>query len=188
MSEANGRLAAVLDAAYTCFVRYGLKRTTMDDIAHEVGLSRPTLYLSVRNKDEAFAMVARRLLDRAAADAAEAAQSPGELTHRVTGVLETKLRLTITLNHDSPAHAQEFLSVGSRLLGTMISDYESSLADLVTTLLTDQVARADAAETAAILVALTFGLESDLTDPDIALGRLRRAVRLIIGGLMAPER
>ncbi|MCQ4122710.1 TetR/AcrR family transcriptional regulator [Rhodococcus tibetensis] len=188
MSGMDGRLEAVLDAAYACFVRHGLKRTTMDDIAHEVGLSRPTLYLSVRNKDEAFAMVARRLLDRAGAAAAEAAQSQGELAQRVAGVLETKLRLAITLNRDSPAHAQEFLSVGSRLLGMMVTDYEASLAELVTDLLADQVPRVDAAETAAILVALTFGLESDLTDPDIALDRLRRAVRLIIGGLMVSGR
>ncbi|MFD3744038.1 hypothetical protein [Nocardia sp. NPDC058633] len=68
----------------------------------------------------------------------------------------------------------------------MVTDYEATLAELVTDLLAEQVPCVDAAETAAILVALTFGLESGITDPDTTVDRLRRAVRLIIGGLTVP--
>ncbi|WP_280309891.1 TetR/AcrR family transcriptional regulator [Nocardia abscessus] len=187
MSETDDRLESVLDAAYACFVRHGFKRTTMDDIARQVGLARPTLYLTVRNKDEAFRLVAQRLLDRAAADATTAAKQPGELPARVFGVLEPKLALAITLHRDSPAHAPEFLTSGSRQLGSMVTDYVTTLADLVTDILAEQVPRPDAEQAAAILVSLTYGLESDLTDPDTVLEHLRRAVSLIIDGLQAPQ-
>jgi len=33
-----------MDAAEACFDKYGIAKTTMDDIAKEAGVSRPTLY------------------------------------------------------------------------------------------------------------------------------------------------
>jgi TetR/AcrR family transcriptional regulator len=48
------RMRAILDAAYRCFARHGARRTTMDDIAAEAGLSRPAVYQYVRNKDDVF--------------------------------------------------------------------------------------------------------------------------------------
>jgi AcrR family transcriptional regulator len=48
------RRALILQAAYNTFVSYGFKRTTMDDIAQAVGLSRPALYIHFRNKPDIF--------------------------------------------------------------------------------------------------------------------------------------
>ncbi|MFE2737809.1 TetR/AcrR family transcriptional regulator [Streptomyces sp. NPDC059349] len=39
------RLDEVLDAAYDCLTRYGVRRTTMDDIASTMGVSRSAGYL-----------------------------------------------------------------------------------------------------------------------------------------------
>ena len=50
----NERRALILQAAYGTFVSYGFKRTTMDDIARAVGLSRPALYIHFRNKTDIF--------------------------------------------------------------------------------------------------------------------------------------
>ena len=47
----------VLAAAYTCFTRNGLRRTTMGDIACEAGMSCPAVGTHVRNKDDAFRRV-----------------------------------------------------------------------------------------------------------------------------------
>lgn len=44
----------MLAEAFTAFVTYGYKRTTMDDIARAAGMSRPALYLLYRNKTEIF--------------------------------------------------------------------------------------------------------------------------------------
>ena len=44
----------VLNAAKAVFLRYGFRRVTMQDIADEVGISRPALYLVFPNKEEVF--------------------------------------------------------------------------------------------------------------------------------------
>lgn len=52
MSENESKLVA---AAVETFTRYGVRRTTMGDIAATAGLSRQTLYARFSNKDEILA-------------------------------------------------------------------------------------------------------------------------------------
>jgi AcrR family transcriptional regulator len=42
----------ILAAAERCITRYGLRKTTMEDIASEVGLSRPSVYRYFSDRDE----------------------------------------------------------------------------------------------------------------------------------------
>jgi AcrR family transcriptional regulator len=53
-------LDPVLDAAARCFARYGIKRTTVPDIAADLGVSRATVYRRVGNVED----IARLLLAR----------------------------------------------------------------------------------------------------------------------------
>jgi len=53
------RQEAILFAAFHAFATYGFKRTTMDDIAREAGLSRTALYLHFRNKEDLFRQLTR---------------------------------------------------------------------------------------------------------------------------------
>ncbi|WP_329142606.1 TetR/AcrR family transcriptional regulator [Streptomyces sp. NBC_01456] len=48
------RIDEVLATACTCLTRYGVRRTTMDDIAIEKGVSRAAIYPYVRNKEASF--------------------------------------------------------------------------------------------------------------------------------------
>ena len=45
-------LQRILDAAHACFLRFGIDRTTMDDIAKEAKIARQTIYRHVPSKDE----------------------------------------------------------------------------------------------------------------------------------------
>lgn len=42
----------IIQAAFRVFLRYGIKRTSMNDIAQEAGIARQTLYNAFPNKDE----------------------------------------------------------------------------------------------------------------------------------------
>ena len=42
--DSDAAHAHFLDAAETCFERYGVAKTTMEDIAKMAGVSRPTVY------------------------------------------------------------------------------------------------------------------------------------------------
>ncbi|PLW73856.1 TetR family transcriptional regulator, partial [Streptomyces sp. DJ] len=70
---ATDRLTEVLDAAYECLTRYGVRRTTVDDIATAMGVSRSAVYQYVRGKDDAFRRLAERLHARALGRARRAA-------------------------------------------------------------------------------------------------------------------
>ena len=42
----------IIAAAYQCFDRYGIRKTTIDDIASAAGIARPTFYTYFDGKDE----------------------------------------------------------------------------------------------------------------------------------------
>lgn len=169
------RTADVLDATLRCLLRYGVRRTTMDDIAAEVGLSRSAVYQYVRNKDDAARRLAAQLHDRALQQARDAAHADVSTADRVHDALSAKLNLTAGLFADSP-HAAELLDEQARLSGDICRGFTADLTALLTEVLTD----ADAprpADTAQILLATTIGL--------LSTGRtdlLRRATEVILNG------
>lgn len=68
-SDAQAARERLMDAAEACFDRYGVGKTTMDDIAKMAGVSRPTVYRHFDDRDTLIlAVVMRRsraLSDRA---------------------------------------------------------------------------------------------------------------------------
>jgi AcrR family transcriptional regulator len=65
------RQDAILEAAFRVFATYGFRRTSMDDIAKAVGMSRSALYLHYRNKEDIFRSLTQRFMDKALRDMAE---------------------------------------------------------------------------------------------------------------------
>ncbi|WP_327122145.1 TetR/AcrR family transcriptional regulator [Streptomyces sp. NBC_01341] len=182
MLEAE-RLELILDAAYACFTRHGVRRTTMDDIAREAGMSRPGVYQYVRNKEDAFRRLASRLLDGALTEARNAVDSHGSLRDRLTAVLEAKLGLALRLWRESPAHAAELLGVDTRLSVEQVQAYNVAMRDILAEAVAAEHANADANEVAELLLALTRGLEADLSDAAAPVRRLRSGVALLVAGL-----
>ncbi|MFF5175800.1 TetR/AcrR family transcriptional regulator [Micromonospora sp. NPDC000089] len=181
----NERLDTILTAAYECFTRHGVRRTTMDDIAATAGMSRPAVYQYVRNKDDAYRRLAERLFAGSLAEARAAAAEPtGSTQQRLHAVLAAKLDLTLRLHRDS-RHAAELLDTSTRLTGDLAEAYTRELTDVVAGALAD-AAGPRAGAVADVLVALTRGLEADLTDPDLPRQRLRDGVALVVAGLTHP--
>jgi AcrR family transcriptional regulator len=50
--KANATADQVLDAALALFIEFGLRRTTMDDVARQAGIGRATLYRRFGDKDQ----------------------------------------------------------------------------------------------------------------------------------------
>jgi TetR/AcrR family transcriptional regulator, biofilm operon repressor len=48
----------IKNAAIQCFIKYGLEKTTLDDIAKLMGLNKATFYYYYKNKEEIFLEVA----------------------------------------------------------------------------------------------------------------------------------
>jgi AcrR family transcriptional regulator len=59
------RRTRIVEPALSVFLRHGFRRVTMADIAREVGVSRPALYLEFQNKEDIFAAAVAHIIDRA---------------------------------------------------------------------------------------------------------------------------
>ncbi|MET8677175.1 TetR/AcrR family transcriptional regulator [Streptomyces sp. NPDC004647] len=156
------RLGEVLDATYDCLTRYGVRRTTMDDIATTMGVSRSAVYQYVRSKDDAFRQLAHRLHTRALERAQAAAAEDAPYADRIRGVLAAKLDLVLQLAGDSP-HAAELLDEKARVFGGICTAFTADLRRLLIGLFTEAgtVGGIEPGEAADIAIALVIGLESE---------------------------
>lgn len=67
MFRMDSKEEKIVDAAVRVFSRYGVRRTTMNDIASEAGIARQTLYNVYSNKDEVLRATIRLFTDRSLA-------------------------------------------------------------------------------------------------------------------------
>ncbi len=58
------RQDAILDATERCIAKYGLQRTTLENIASEAGINRGLIYHYIGNRDDVVQWMAERLLER----------------------------------------------------------------------------------------------------------------------------
>ena len=70
--------AAILQAAETLFQRWGIAKTTMEDIAHATGKGKSTLYYYFKSKDEVLEAVAMAQMARIAGIAREEIATDGD--------------------------------------------------------------------------------------------------------------
>ncbi|MEM9669653.1 MAG: helix-turn-helix domain-containing protein [Pseudomonadota bacterium] len=78
----------ILEAAMQLFLRYGVKRTSMNDIASEAGVARQTLYNAFSNKDDVLCSLIRLFTDRAMDEIEVIIARSTKLSDRLDIVLE----------------------------------------------------------------------------------------------------
>jgi AcrR family transcriptional regulator len=111
-------LDRVLDAVERCITRYGLRRTSMSDIAREMGVARTTLYRQVSSLDEAMALVSSRRFHRFLDKLLELS-TDGLDADAFVQVIVRSVRMTLAepvmqrLLHDEPEILGAFLTSGS---------------------------------------------------------------------------
>lgn len=181
--KVSERMDLILNAAYACLRRSGVRRTTMDDIAKELGISRTLLYRDVRSTDDAFRKLAQRFLAEALAASRGAIEADGPLTPRITGALLVKLNLAYRVTTDAPEHAAELLGEHARISADLTAAYLADLQQLLAGAFRE-FPSSDARDAAEILLCLTLSLESH-GDRDHAARVLARGVDLTIAGLIA---
>jgi AcrR family transcriptional regulator len=82
----------ILAAAERCFDRHGVRKTTIDDIASEVGLSRPSVYRYFADRDdlllELITRHGRALIDRAHKSISRQSSLPDQIVENLLYVAE----------------------------------------------------------------------------------------------------
>jgi AcrR family transcriptional regulator len=189
---------AILTGALRCFVRQGYRRTALDRVAREAGISRAALYLHFPNKQTLFRALVGELHAQTLEEAARAAAGPGSLADRLTAALASKSGRFFDLLRSSE-HAEEFVDENHRLCGDLSGKAAAKHARLLTGMLAKAAAAGEislgaaglsAAQAAELLLATADGIKlrgrTTLSSGEYRR-RLGQAVRVVIGGL-APGR
>ena len=98
----------IVDAAMAVFSRYGVKRTTMNDIANEAGVVRQTLYNVYANKDEVLRATIRLHAERSLAAIETACARASSLGDQLEIVFKHLVVGPYELVHATP-HADEII-------------------------------------------------------------------------------
>ena len=135
MSETeNPKREAILSAAETLFRRYGYRRTSMEDIAKETGMSRPSVYSHFKNKDEVFRSLSEKIHEKALHETSRSLNADPKKTsleERLEGALAARLGGVHTFGDESP-HGNEICDEANRLCGDIVSDASSRFQVMLT--------------------------------------------------------
>jgi AcrR family transcriptional regulator len=117
-TSADDARERILAAAERCIDRHGIRKTTMDDVACEVGLSRPSVYRYFADRDdlliELITRHARALLGRARKSISRQSSLPDQLVQLVLYTAEHGRRDPLTRHVIDP----DGTSLGRRMIAS----------------------------------------------------------------------
>jgi AcrR family transcriptional regulator len=126
----------ILMAATATFLRYGFKKTSMDDVARAAGVSRQGLYLYFETKDVLFREALQYLVSHMISTARSVAEDGNlSLRDRLLGVFEAVHGSAF--QSASPAHAFELLQSAQSADGALIVQLDRDLMGIVAALLAE---------------------------------------------------
>jgi AcrR family transcriptional regulator len=192
----SGTRERILGAAFTLFGRYGFKRTSMENIASEAGLSRTALYLQFRNKEDIFRDLAGGLHEEGLSGAEAALAGERLLVDRLREAVEAKTLRMIEIIRASP-HGSELMDERNRLCGDLATDSERRFQRMLSrTFKSADEAREirlgtaglTAAEAAELFLHAVAGLKGPDVPVDAYRRRLAALVRVFVSGLGGQRR
>lgn len=136
-SSADPRQKAILIAAWKAFAAYGFRKTSMDDIARGAGMSRPSLYLHYRNKEDIYRTLAQYHYDTAAENVAAALASGGSVPDALGRAFAAQGGETVEAMLASP-HGMELLDSGNTVAPDIVAGGEARLRDIYAHWLSEQ--------------------------------------------------
>jgi AcrR family transcriptional regulator len=108
----------ILAAAERCIDRHGIRKTTMDDVACEVGLSRPSVYRYFADRDdlliELITRHARALIERARKSISRQSNLPDQIVEAILYTAEHGRRDPLTRHILDP----DGTSLGKRMVAS----------------------------------------------------------------------
>lgn len=181
------RRQQILQAALEVFMRHGYRRTTMDDLARAVGLSRPTLYLSFPGKEAIFRAVVAAGQDDMNARIERGLPTLSTLEDKLRHVFEIWSVEPFEQVARSPA-AEELISSSYAFARDVFEAGADRLRAVLTRLMVEavddaQALRPSAEARARVMLAAAHGFKSvarDTADMRALVGDL---VRMVVEGL-----
>ena len=176
---------AILVAATAAFLRYGFKKTSMDDVAQAAGVSRQGLYLYFETKEVLFREALQYLVSHMISTARSVAED-GNLTlrDRLLGVFEAVHGSAF--QSASPEHAFELLQSAQSADGALLVQLDRDLIGIVAPLLAEagaadrwKKAGVTVAELSEQLLMSAKGIKASVDTLAAYRKRMRTAIRIV---------
>jgi AcrR family transcriptional regulator len=185
--QAAARRVAILESAQAVFLRYGFKKTSMDDLARAAGLSRQGLYLHYKTKEELFKAAVQHLLAAIRANARAALAGDDELEDRLLAAFAAQHGHAI--GQPGAEHMPELLATTLQILGPVYADIEAGfVADVARALRGAGVAArwkdagVSSKDLAELLHDASYGIKHRVATAAEYRERMRVAVRVVCRG------
>ncbi|HEY0713870.1 MAG TPA: TetR/AcrR family transcriptional regulator [Polyangia bacterium] len=128
-AASDARRRAILDAAVNVFVRYGFRKTSMEEVARAAQVSRQGLYLHFATKEDLFREGVQHTLSQSLAAATAALRDPKlDLEARLLGAFDAMIGRYVGM---SGASATDLAETASALLGPILQEHEERFAEAV---------------------------------------------------------
>lgn len=182
------RRATIVAAAAGVFLRYGFKKTSMDDLARAAGLSRQGLYLHFPTKEAIFKEALLQLLASVrAASRAALARDDVDIEDRLLGGFAAVH--CDAVGQAGAEHMSELLATSMQLIGPVVEELEAGLvADVARVLRSAGVAARwrsvglSAKDLAEHLYAASSGVKHRVAAAAEYHAHMRVAVRIVCRG------
>ncbi len=183
--QPDEKAIAVLEAAFECFLQFGVKRTSMQDIADRAGMSRAALYLHYKNKDDIFQALMVSYFAAAAGVVTDALASDPDPVAALKAAFDAQAGDAAERMMESP-HAAEMLEVKHAKSQAVLMQAESKLVAAYADWLAQGVSNGtlsaeavgdDPVQTATAIITAVFALKRPGVDAaGYAAGRARFAI------------
>ena len=129
VSGEDPRRERLLAAALATFMRFGFKKTSMQEVARAAELSRQGLYLHFATKEELFSATVRYALARGLSDASACLREPERaLPERLAAAFDVWIGRYVGMVGDDVADLAEAMS---RLVGPLLAEHEDAFSEQV---------------------------------------------------------
>ncbi|WP_205518064.1 TetR/AcrR family transcriptional regulator [Sphingorhabdus sp. Alg239-R122] len=151
----NMKHAQDLQKTIAVFTHYGYRKTSMDNIAQAVGISRQALYKKFESKEKIFHLAANALVEQSCSEALAAFTAPGQLlAQRLLNGFDKWSGQHVDLLRSSP-HSTETVQMAGSEAGDATKDAEKAIMEKVTEqLLAEKAMQLDARQAENIATAL----------------------------------
>jgi AcrR family transcriptional regulator len=178
---AEAKREAILLAAQELLLKHGLRGTSMEAIARQARIAKPTLYAYFPDKRAIFQTLVDAVIAEWRNNFLGALQGDGDIVQRVGAALTAKNKGAMRLINASP-HAAELYSAHDRVAAAQFSSFDAEVA----TALEAALSRAGVGRARLVtqmLLAASFGIGHKATNP----AELGPALRLLAERLVRPE-
>ena len=174
-----GKDEQILVAAQSLFLRLGLRGTSMEAVARQAGVAKPTLYKYFADKQAIYDALLTRLLEELRRIAEAAFAGPGSATERVAAALAGKHKFLFQFLEGSP-HAEELYMAPKRESLQSLEAFDRWLkAEIVSAFARE--GQSDGVSLAPLLMATADGIARHAT----RAGEIGPAIRFTVARLSA---